>query len=126
MTHRRILVVDDEEDIQEVLRATLEILAGWEVLKAGSGREGVAMAAAEQPDVILLDVMMPEMDGPATFRRLQADAATRHIPVILLTARVLTSDQRVFAELGVPGFIAKPFDPLTITRRIADLLGWTA
>jgi len=121
---RRILVIDDEEDIQEVLQTSLEIIAGWEVLRARSGPEGLARAAAEQPDAILLDVMMPDMDGPATFRKLQADAATRDIPVILLTARVQAADRHAFAALGAPGFIPKPFDPLTICLRIGEILGW--
>ncbi len=124
MTPRRILVIDDEEDIQEILQTSLEIIAGWKVLKARSGLEGLAKAAAEQPDAILLDVMMPAMDGAATFKRLQADAATRHIPVILLTARVQSADRRALGELGAPGLIAKPFDPLTISHRIGAILGW--
>lgn len=122
---RRVLIVDDEDDIREVAEVCLHLIGGWEVLTARSGAEGIAAAGREQPDAILLDVMMPDLDGPATFQRLQADEATRHIPVILLTAKVQAVDRRRFADLGVRGVIAKPFDPLTLSRDIAETLGWT-
>lgn len=125
MTTKRILVIDDEEDIQEVVQLCLKTVGGWEVLTAGSGNEGLAKAEAEQPDAILLDVMMPDIDGIATFQKLQANTATQHIPVILLTAKVQAADQRRFAELGVVGTISKPFDPLNLTSQIAELLNWS-
>jgi CheY-like chemotaxis protein len=121
---KRILVIDDAEDIREVAQVSLEVVGGWEVLTASSGREGVAAALAEQPDAILLDVMMPDQDGPTTFRQLQANAATQHIPVILLTAKALASDRRMFAELGVASVIAKPFEPLSLASQVAQVLGW--
>jgi CheY-like chemotaxis protein len=83
---RRILVIDDENDVREVTQLSLEILGGWTVLTARSGKEGIDTAIAEQPEAILLDVMMPEMDGPTTLQQLQANTTTRHIPVIFLTA----------------------------------------
>ncbi len=95
------------------------------MLVAGSGREGLAEAKAGQPDAILLDVMMPDMDGPTTFQRLQADAATRHIPVILLTAKVQAAGHLRFAELGVSGVLAKPFDPMTLPSQVAKVLSWS-
>ncbi len=107
-------------------RVSLEMVGGWEVLTAPSGREGLALAASTKPDVILLDVMMPDLDGVGTFRLLQADEATRHIPVILLTAKVMAADRRQLAELGVTAVLAKPFDPLTLGSRIAEMLGWPA
>lgn len=125
MTTKRILVIDDEDDIQEVVQLCLKTVGGWEVLTAGSGNEGLAKAEAEQPDAILLDVMMPDIDGIATFQKLQANTATRHIPVILLTAKVQAADQRRFAELGVVGTISKPFDPLNLTSQIAEFLNWS-
>jgi CheY-like chemotaxis protein len=87
VTARRVLLVDDEDDIREVAQVSLEMTAGWEVLTAGSGNEGLATAAAEQPDAILLDMMMPDMDGPTTFQSLRANQSTQHIPVVLLTAK---------------------------------------
>jgi two-component system alkaline phosphatase synthesis response regulator PhoP len=122
---RRVLIVDDEDDIREVARISLHLVGGWEVLTARSGAEGIATAGRERPDAILLDVMMPDLDGPATFQRLQADEATRDIPVILLTAKVQAADRRRFTDLGVRGVIAKPFDPMTLSREIAQILGWT-
>ena len=121
---RRVLVVDDEADIREVAKVSLEMVAGWHVLEADSGQHAIELAAAERPDAILLDVMMPEMDGPATFRTLQSDWITREIPVILLTAKVHSADQRGFEKLGVAGLIAKPFDPLTLHLAVQRALGW--
>jgi len=77
-----------------------------------------------QPDAILLDVMMPGMDGPSTFRELRKNPATAHIPVLLLTAKVQSSDQRRFADLGVEAILFKPFDPMTLASQIATVLGW--
>lgn len=125
MTGKRILVIDDEDDIREVAQLSLEMVAGWEVLTACSGSEGIEVASKEQPNAILLDVMMPEMDGPATYAKLQANTTTNHIPVILLTAKVLSTDQRRFSNLGVRAIIPKPFDPITLATQVADALGWT-
>src|SRR5581483_11577666 len=98
---------------------------GYEVLTAGSAAEGLARAAADRPDAILLDVMMPDMDGPTAFEHLRADERTRDIPVILLTAKVQTADRRRFADLGVAAVIAKPFDPMRLAGEVAQALGWT-
>ncbi len=125
MAARRMLVIDDEDDIREVAQVSLEMVGGWEVLTARSGREGIDRARADQPDAILLDVMMPEMDGPTTWQKLQEEEATRHIPVILLTAKVQAADQRRFASLGVNGVITKPFDPLQLSKEVATRLGWS-
>ncbi len=125
MTAKRILVIDNEQYIQEVAQICLETTADWKVLTAGSGREGLLKAETEQPDAILLDVMMPDMDGVATFEQLQRHPATQHIPVILLTAKVQASDRRRYAELGMKATIAKPFNPLELASQIAQALGWT-
>ncbi|MEB3182266.1 MAG: response regulator [Nostocaceae cyanobacterium] len=121
---KRILVVDNEQYIQEVAKICLETVAGWDVQTAGSGKEGITKAEALQPDAILLDVMMPDMDGPTTFEKLQANPATRDIPVILLTAKIQASDRRRYAELGIKDAIAKPFSPLELPGQIATALGW--
>jgi DNA-binding response OmpR family regulator len=120
----RILIIDDEEDIREVAALSLETVAGWDVMVASSGAQGLARAIEYQPDAILLDVMMPGMDGPSTFRELRKNPATARIPVLLLTAKVQASDQRRFADLGVDAVLFKPFDPLTLSTRIAGVLGW--
>ena len=124
MTAKRILVIDNEPYIQEVAQICLETTAGWEVLTASSGREGLLKAETEQPDAILLDVMMPDMDGVTTFQKLQDNPATRDIPVILLTAKIQASDRRRYAELGIKATIAKPFNPLELASQVARVLGW--
>ena len=124
MSNRRILVVDNEPAIQEVAQISLETVAGWDVTIAGSGLEGLVAAERDRPDAILLDVMMPDMDGLDTFSRLQANPATRSIPVILLTAKVQTTDRQNYRELGIRSTIAKPFSPLELAQQIATTLGW--
>jgi CheY-like chemotaxis protein len=121
---KRVLVIDDEDDIREVAQLSLEAVAGWEVYSASSGTEGLRVAAEQQPDAILLDVMMPEMDGPSTFRALQAQESTAGIPVILLTAKVQASDRSRFEGLGVSGVLSKPFDPMELARQVSETLGW--
>ncbi|HTH48343.1 MAG TPA: response regulator [Candidatus Limnocylindria bacterium] len=123
---RRILIVDDEEDIRAVAALALESVAGWEVTTASSGAEGIAKAKAAEPkpDAILMDVMMPGVDGPTTFRAMQQEAEIAHIPVLLLTAKVQGVDQRRFAGLGVAAVLFKPFDPMTLGEQIAQALGW--
>ena len=125
MTVRQILVIDNELYIQEIAQICLRTVAGWQVVTAGSGREGLLKAEAEQPDAILLDVMMPDMDGPTTFEKLQANVATRHIPVIFLTAKVQAPDRRRYAGMGVKAAIAKPFSPLELAAQVAEALDWS-
>jgi CheY-like chemotaxis protein len=122
---RKILIIDDEDDIREVAALSLEATAGWEILTANSGAEGMAIAALERPDAILMDVMMPEVDGPTTFGKMQQNPTVANIPVLLLTAKVQGVDQRRFANLGVSAVLFKPFDPLTLAQQISDALGWT-
>lgn len=122
MARKHILLIDDEADIREVAGMSLEAIGGWRVSSATCGEEGIAKAIAEQPDAILCDVMMPDIDGPATFKRLQENAETREIPVVLLTARVQRADRLRFAQLGVAGVLPKPFDPMTLSDRVEELL----
>ena len=124
MSHR-ILIIDDEDDIREVAALSLETVAGWQVYTASSGSQGLARAIEYQPEAILLDVMMPGMDGPTTFRELRKNPATAKIPVLLLTAKVQSSDQRRFADLGVEAILFKPFDPLTLSSQISTVLKWS-
>ncbi len=121
---RKILIIDDEDDIREVAKLSLESVAGWDVAVANSGAQGLARAAELLPDAILLDVMMPGMDGPTTFQQLRSNPDTARIPVLLLTAKVQGTDQRRFADLGVEAILFKPFDPLTLSNQIAGALGW--
>ncbi|MEA5450560.1 response regulator [Leptolyngbya sp. CCNP1308] len=121
---KRILVIDDELDIREVVCLSLEEFGGWQTASAGSGREGIHKASAAPWDAILLDVSMPDMDGFAVYAQLQANHKTQAIPVILLTAKVLTSDRDRFCTLGVAGIIAKPFNPVTVWQQVAQILDW--
>ena len=125
MPTRRILIIDDEDDIREVAALSLESVAGWQVTTASSGAEGMRLAAAEVPDAILMDVMMPAMDGPTPFREMQKLPELASIPVILLTAKVQGVDQRRFAGLGVTAVLFKPFDPLTLAEQMSEALGWS-
>lgn len=124
MAHR-VLIIDDEDDIREVAAMSLETVAGWEVMVANSGAQGLTRAATYKPDAILLDVMMPGMDGPTTFRELRKNPITAKIPVLFLTAKVQATDRRRFADLGIHAVLVKPFDPLTLSTQIANALGWS-
>jgi CheY-like chemotaxis protein len=121
---KRILIIDDDDDIREVAALTLEMVAGWNVVTANSGANGIRRAQEDNPDAILLDVMMPGMDGPTTFQELQKIPETAKIPVILLTAKVQGADQKRFASLGVAAVLFKPFDPLTLAQQMSEALGW--
>ncbi|AFY30767.1 response regulator [Calothrix sp. PCC 7507] len=120
--NKRILIIDDEEDIRETTQICLEIANEWEVMTAGSGREGLLKAASEHPDVILLDVMMPDMDGLTTLENLQANPKTQNIPVILLTAKAQAAEQRQFTKLKVAAVITKPYDPFTLSEQVTQAL----
>ena len=124
MTTRRILIIDDEEAILAVAKLSLKMVAEWDVVTASSGPEGVIKAESEQPEAILLDVMMPQMDGISTFKQLQSNAKTQAIPVILLTAKAQAVEQRQYKQIGVTGVITKPFNSLTLANQMAELLDW--
>ena len=121
---KRVLLIDDEDNVREVAQMSLELMAGWEVTAVANGAEGIEQARALQPDVILLDVMMPGMDGPTTFQKLQADEGTKAIPVILLTAKAQAAERQRLQALGVVAVLTKPFDPVELPRQIESLLGW--
>ncbi|MBA3655886.1 MAG: response regulator [Gemmatimonadaceae bacterium] len=125
MSVRQVLVIDDEEDMRVLTTVFLEMDGSFEVKVASSGKEGIAAAESMRPDVILLDFMMPEMDGPETLKALKAGAATAGIPVVFLTAKATDSDPRKWIELGAIGAIAKPFDPGTLASKLANILAET-
>ncbi|MCA9802241.1 MAG: response regulator [Cyanobacteria bacterium HKST-UBA02] len=116
----KVLIIDDEKSIREVLELSLE--DDWTVLAAGSGDQGLEIARRENPDLILLDRMMPGKDGIATLKELRADPEIGSIPVIFLTARVQTQQLGEYEGLDVLGVLAKPFDPMTLTDEISALL----
>ena len=120
--HARILYVDDEDDIREIAVMALELDPDFVVRDCGSGAEAVEIAAAWQPQLILLDVMMPGMDGPATLAALRARTETANTPVAFITARTQRDDLERLVALGACGVIAKPFDPMALAERVRALL----
>ena len=125
MAQKRLLIIDDDPDIQAITEMGLTLLTEWSVLKASSGAQGIAIARQESVDAIVLDVMMPEMDGYETLKQLRSNPETQSIPVIFLTAKVQASDRRNLYAAGAQGMITKPFDPLTLASQIAGFLGWS-
>ena len=122
-TRTRILLVDNEDDIRLIAEISLRDVGGFETLTAESGAEGIAAAIAEQPNLILLDMMMPHMDGMQTLQLLRADERTRTIPVIFMTARAQRTELESYVTAGAVGVITKPFDPMQLAsdvRRIVD------
>lgn len=124
MTEKCILLIDDEETIQEVVKIGIEIEVDWHVAIASSGSEGINLAQTQHPDVILLDVMMPDMDGFSTVSQLKTNAKTRSIPVIFLTAKTQAVEKDRCKQLGVVDVITKPFNSMTLASRIAKILHW--
>ena len=124
MDVKQILVIDDEADICEIAKVSLQITKQWQVLIASSGEEGVAIAVAKQPDAILLDVVMPEVNGLMTLKALQDNPATRLIPVIMLTATGNIATQQQYVGFGAKAILSKPFDPGMLGNQIAAALHW--
>ena len=120
--NKRVLIIDDDDDVREATQICLEVINDWEIFTASSGRQGLIEAIANQPDLILLDVMMPDMDGLETFTELQANSVTRPIPVILLTAKAQPAELRSFTQLQVSDIITKPYDPFDLSLRVAQVL----
>ena len=121
----KILIIDDEADIRQIARLSLSRVGRMDVVEADSGFEGLEMALRELPDCILLDVMMPQLDGPTTLARLRASSATAAIPVIFLTAKAMTPEVKGLMETGAVGVLTKPFDPLTLADQVRAILGVT-
>jgi CheY-like chemotaxis protein len=121
---RRILVVDDDDAARHAVALSLRTVAGWDVVEAYCGAQAIERATQQQPDAILLDVMMPAMDGPAMLAKLRAARATSHIPIVLLTAKVQAVQNGSLSHLPVAGILLKPFDPLRLAGQVADALGW--
>ena len=122
---KRLLLIDDDPDIQSIAEIGLSMVTDWSLMLASSGTEGLAIALKNPLDAIILDVMMPDMDGLETLRRLRENSATQDIPVIFLTAKVQASDRKVLYSAGANGMISKPFDPLTLPGQIAGFLQWS-
>jgi CheY-like chemotaxis protein len=118
----KILLVDDEEDIRRLGRLSLESVGRFATVIAASAAEALVIAAAERPDLIVMDLLMPEMDGIAALAALRADPMLRSIPVVFMTARAEPADQQRYLELGAIGVIRKPFDPMTLPGELRKLV----
>lgn len=120
--NRRVLVIDDEPDIRDITQMTLEHFAGWNVECAENGWQGAQLALEHHPDAILLDIMMPELDGEATARLIRRHEETRDIPIVLMSA---ATDAPTWAEeIGVMGLVAKPFNPIELPGQLRAKLHW--
>jgi CheY-like chemotaxis protein len=122
MAIAKVMMIDDEPDIRQVGQMSLKAVGKWQVVLAKSGSEGVELAAKELPDVILLDVMMPGMDGPTTLAKLREAEASARIPVIFMTAKVQKHEVERYVALGAAGVISKPFDPMTLPREVRRII----
>ena len=120
-TGKKILIVDDEEHIVEMLKIRLEGLK-YETVTAGDGQEGLRMARSEKTDLIVLDLMLPKLDGYKVCRMLKFDEKYKHIPIIMFTARAQDSDVKLGQETGADGYVTKPFEPKVLMGRINELL----
>jgi len=118
---RRILLVDDEEEVRLVAKMALETVGGFEVGEAASGADALAAARSGDFDLVLLDVMMPAMDGLATFDALRASQASRDLPVVFMTAKVQPSEVRAYLARGAIGVIPKPFSPMEVSGEVRRL-----
>jgi CheY-like chemotaxis protein len=124
MVTKKVLIIDDEAIIRELLKNCLEDMAGWQVASATSGQEGLALAATSQPDAILLDMMMPQMSGLTFLCYQQEDPAIAQIPVVLLTAKGEFTAPAYRQALGLAGTIVKPFEPAQLIQQLTTMLGW--
>jgi len=121
---RRLLLVDDDDGVRLVATTALELVGGWAVTAVSSGAEAITAARAAPPDAILLDVMMPGLDGPSTLALLRGDPVTAAVPVIFLTAKARTNQHDTLLDAGARGVLVKPFDPMTLSDDVAALLGF--
>lgn len=119
---RCVLIVDDEEDVRTIAKLGLEMSTDWIIITVSSGQEALKAAISYQPDIILLDLMMPEWDGRITLKKLKENPTTQEIPVILMTAKTNSTDRNNFNNLDVVGIITKPFRPLKLEEKIVEVL----
>ena len=123
MKPRTVMIVDDDEDILLIAALSASRIGNWRVVTAGTGMEALDLAQRERPDLILLDAMMPVLDGYETCRRLKRESETKTIPVVLLTAKGRDVDKRLGYEVGAVDYIVKPFSPNRLIERIQEILG---
>ena len=124
VSSRTVLVVDDDDMIREVAKIALESIAGWQVSTARNGEEARQLASRQRLDLVVLDVMMPALDGPSTAALLSADSVTRELPVIFLTAKSPMTTEQLDRIPNLLGVIRKPFDPMSLADQIKRIAGW--
>ena len=122
MTNKKILVVEDTEDNRQILRDLLGA-AGYDMIEANDGAEGVSQAMTHKPDLILMDIQMPVMDGYEATRRIKADPVLKSIPVIAVTSYALSGDEDKARAAGCDGYIAKPFSPRQMLAKVREVIG---
>lgn len=120
---KKILLADDEEPVRALVAATLKNDNRYQLLEARNGMEALELARRERPDLVLLDVVMPHIDGFEVCRQLKADPATRHITVIMLTALAQEADKERGQQVGADGYFTKPFSPLALLNKVDEVLG---
>ena len=121
MSKKKILLVDDEKDMVYAVQLQLET-GGYEVISAGDGQEGLEKARQEKPDLIILDLMLPKLDGYKVCRMLKFDEKYKSIPIIMFTARIQQADEKLGYEVGANAYLTKPFEPETLIKKIKELL----
>jgi two-component system OmpR family response regulator len=119
---KRVLLVDDDPNIRKLAKMSLERVGHWQVAVASSGAEALQILSVEQPDLVILDVMMPGLDGRTTLAQIKSGPATAHVPVILMTAKVQGDEMDTYLSIGAAGVIIKPFDPMSLPKDILALL----
>ena len=122
MANEKILLIDDEDDIRTVAQVSLQAVGGFQVFLAAGGEEGLDISTREKPDLILLDVMMPVLDGPSTLKLLKENPDSAHIPVVFLTAKAQQMELEQLKSMGAAGVLTKPFDPMKLPEQVREFL----
>lgn len=122
MENKRVLIIDDEADIRHIANLSLTRIGKFDVVAAGSGEEGLSISGKEVFDIILLDVMMPDMDGMTVYEKLKFSETNKNTPVVFMTARVQENEKNKYLTAGASGVIDKPFDPLVLPDQVRMIL----
>lgn len=118
---KKILYAEDEPDVQTVVELTVQTMSNYTIKICDNGKKLLECVQDYEPDLILLDVMMPEMDGPTTFKNLQENSQTKDIPVVFMTAKAQVHEIETFKQTGILGIITKPFDPISLCNEIEKI-----
>lgn len=122
MRNKRILIIDDEPDIRHIANLSLTRIGKFDVVAAGSGEEGLSISGQKEFDIILLDVMMPDMDGVTVYEKLKYIEINKNTPVVFMTARAQENEKNRYLSIGASGVIAKPFDPMVLPEQVKKIM----